>query len=337
MANVENGESGFQKLSFHEQRRLLIKAPFAIGAYLLTQACGNSATEGFKNPEPSTSILPEEPKIARSLLVLQPKLVEVQSPSPFDIKYFKNLIADLSKPTDKIDLNKRWNAIQSNTVAIQIPGVGLGTGIQICESGYFLTAAHILGSDDDENESLKPITNYTHIYKPQSGALIPISDFIIDSESDLAIFYAPTGKKPKKIEGLFIDPNPLEPGRKLWLIGMLLQTQASSIQASLSIRYGQVDLTPKDCFFCGGNLEHEELLAKVKGMKPYGGSSGGPIIDSKGNIVGIESGFYIDEESFGEKEFLEYTPDNYTGAKISSLSNLGRLFANKVHQLPTRR
>lgn len=309
--------------SYNKQRRILIQSPIAAAILFLTQSCSSSNEEqGQTKP---SSLLPEVAFTERPLIAVAPKPSEPHSEYEFSIDYVRELIADLKKTPKKNSVDDRWQALKENSTYIQLitsNGIGEGSAIKICESGYYLSAAHIFVDKD-----FTPIKWKSQVYLPTSGAVNPIKSVVFDPGSDLAIFYAPSGKNRRKVEGLQINDSQLSKDEKLWLLGLAVGTHNNMVTASLGIPFGQVDERGLK------NIYDEDAYVLVKGMIPYGGSSGGAVINTRGDIVAIESGSWIDPTS-GKPPVN--SRDNYTHAIISPISNLERLYNNKVNLLPTK-
>lgn len=328
MAEERDRQPSFRELSFPDQRRLLIKAlPLLLGsglkAPLILQACGGSKNQ--ETTQVDKSILPEQP-LELSLIALRPKLAEVRSDPGFDFDYVNKLLAELKK-SDKKDLDKTLQALKENVGYLQLLDEndqerGAGTAIRLCESGYYLTAAHLLL--DQQSKKVAPTRTKSQVYLPTSGILSPVKSMIFDPTSDLAIFWAPSGNSRAKIPGLQTVDSPLVPGQKLWQLGIIIYIFEHSVYARLNIPYGQVDQNPKF-----KNYLSEERFILVRGMIPYGGSSGAPIIDSKGNIAGVESGSFIEGD-----QPVANVRGNYTHSVISPIANFARFQKARVHTFP---
>lgn len=272
------------------------------------------------------SILPEEPFSVIDQVALPPHGIESVKKQEFDLGYVKSLLDDLKKPTGEGFLSTR-QSLARNVAYIRLINVG-GTGqngegsaMRLCQSGYFLTAAHLLTEADYKHS---PINSSVHVYMPTEGRLWRATSMIFDPTTDLAILYAPTGQGRKKMPGLQISLEPLTPDQKLWLLGANVQISQNSITSEVAIPFGRVDPSlPKEKNFLG-----EEIYTLVKDMRPFGGSSGGAIVDFQGKIVAVESGAKLGEGGPNETS-------NYTHAIVSPLEHLPKLLLTPVNQLKT--
>ncbi len=240
----------------------------------------------------------------------------------FDIEYVKKLFEDLKRPTGA-KKQEVLKALEENIALVQLPEANAeGTAIRLCDSGYYLTAAHVVIEQSENN--VVPTSSRVALYIPQIGSLALATTLIFDRSVDLAILFAPTGRKRAKIPNLQIANAPLAPNEKLWLLG--LEPLQESTHATLGIPYGYVDTSLEQRNYLGENVYN-----LVKGMIPYGGSSGGPIIDSKGKIVAVESGYYVQGGRLADRPT---TRADYTHAIVTPLANLDRLYRTKVQALP---
>lgn len=315
-----------ERPSFRKQRRRLLILPFAVAALKLLPACFDSEERPEAPISAHDTLLPEIPENVIPLPAKFPRVVEVLSAEKFDINYFKTLIGELQKPVKE---ERRLESLKQNVVVFQrSDDKGLGTAIRLCESGYYLTAAHLLIKDRSADGTFNPIASGAHLYHPINGDVLRIKNFMIDPTTDLAVVYAPSGKKRKQVD-IQLGIETLEPGRKLWLVGSVLEQQGNNFQASLLIAFGKVDELSAPA-----NFQGEKLYLLVKDMIPFGGSSGGPIIDKEGKVVAIESSYYIETSS---EEPVENVRRNYTHSIISPLTNLGRIYDEKINTLPVSR
>lgn len=304
------------------RRQLLAGAAWTAGGLTAaaTVGCGEGETKLTRETTADLAVLVgEQPETFRPLTAKVGDLIEPARFEQFDIEHVKKLLTDLASPSGSVA--GRYDTLVKNLAVIQRSDRGLGTAVRICESGYYLTAAHLLFNG--EGTDIKPLTTYTKIYHPLDGSLITARNFIIDPETDLAILYAPSGKRSKRIEGIQIARKNLEIGERLWQLGMRLELRPEAIEASVGILFGRVAIPEKPV----------ENFSNVYGMIPFGGFSGGPIVDAGGVIVAIESGFYID---FVGRESVLNKRENYTGSKISPLTNLDRLLEKSAYFLPGR-
>lgn len=296
-------------------------------AYFTREQSGGGEEEAIlTKPSPEhpigQSILPEYSEIVIPIPAKAPQRVEVSNDTRFDAKYLKELLEDLKKPTLR-NLDEVRKSLLENIAHVRtqkLGGTGIGTALRICESGYYLTAAHLF--IDELSRNFEVPKKRADVYTPTDGAYASIKSVVVDGASDLAIFYAPSGKDRRKVAGLKLNDRILQPGEKLWLLGMVIESSRGPVQAILGIPFGTVDQNP----MLKNSKGEETLLILVKDMIPYGGSSGGPVINSNGYVVAVESGFQL-------KEGTENSRRNYTHATVSPLSNLPRLNKAPINHL----
>ena len=188
-------------------------------------------------------------------------------------------------------------------------GSGRGTGLLIDRSGVVLTAAHLL------LETRGVITKRGIVYSPSKRTQFSVSSAIFDEELDLAIVYAPTGKPAQRVAGVQLSTDEISTGASLRQLG-ITRDKANAFLVPLD---GQA-LEPN--FKIPGNHFAKKIRA-VYGMIPFGGSSGGPIIDlSTGAVVAVESGFFTDKTP-------PFNRTDYLGSTIAPLTNLAAMLEEK--------
>ena len=212
-----------------------------------------------------------------------------------DTAYLSELLAALQ--TENSDKETKVEAVQGSLRLIKDMTDGTeATVFQIDDSGYYLTAKHTL--PDDLAGRLVTIVN------PYDGEESLVTECRVHDTADIAVVYAPNGRPARATEGLQLDFPNLADEQKLWMIGLYSNRELDSFRF---IKYGQVDE--------GVELSHatysEGTRIAVRGIIPFGGTSGSPIVDSDGTIVGVESGAYPDNAK---------TIEEYDGVVITPLS-----------------
>lgn len=303
------------------------------GIPFLSLSCGDRNEPPVQNPAGSPSrapslaplreqnILPAQPKTIIPIIARQPYLVEIKNSEPFDIEYVKSLIQELKKPNN-LETAAKLNALKENATYLELKDSGGGSALKICESGYYLTAAHIVLDEESTKDEQIPIKTRVSAYRPSTGTQTVATQFIADFQTDLAIVYAPTGLPRRKVQGLTIVDTPLETNRRLWLLGMELVLGANN-SASMQLHIPSGMLDP--------DIAANGKFKLIKGMRPFGGSSGGSIIDLQGNIVAVESGAYSSIQ-----RDVAPTYDQYTHAIVSPMTNLAKLLDRPVQSFPQR-
>lgn len=179
---------------------------------------------------------------------------------------------------------------------------GWATAFQIDQSGYYLTARHAL-----TDEAIV-------LFDPIVGTSELVSSYVKDEQDDIAVIFAPT-KQQRNPSNLRLNTANPKPGEKLSMAGFSVD---QSLKLWRGLVRGTVDTITLNNSSSLGNL------IPVVGMKPFGGSSGGPVWNDKGEIVGIESSYY----PLGVNSRSEYK-----GAAIAPLSRIKNLSSNVVYIL----
>ena len=243
-----------------------------------------------------------------------------------DPKYVGQLFGNLERPLPLsgeqkagiINRNLRW--------LITFGGM---SALKIDESGYYLTAAHGFFSISDNSLRTEPGL----VYDPNTGLLNVITSFIIpqkyvekdltDMDKDIAVFFAPSGKSRQPVFGVSVDLQMPKDDEDLWMHSLSVEPGKEIIRGIL---HGNVDQNLRS--FNG--IDYPGMI-KVRGMIPYGGSSGAPVIDSNGNVRGIESGLTT-------RSFEVNVRGNYTGATLVPINAVEELLnqssVGNIQKLP---
>lgn len=151
-----------------------------------------------------------------------------------------------------------------NMVNASVRLLGCGSGVFI-EDDVILTAAHCL-------EDVKTIT-----IKLRDGTLLKSSDFYIDEEEDIGFIFVDANE----ICIAKISPRPMRIGDTIFLVGRPFDDLFE-----FSLTKGIVSHLDRDVPKWNWN----DLL-QVDAMGGWG-SSGGPLYDSDGNLVGMYVGYF---------------------------------------------
>jgi hypothetical protein len=217
-----------------------------------------------------------------------------------DREYLSGLFDTLR--TEIKDKETKVKAVQGSLRRIKDTTDGMeATVFQIDESGYYLTAKHTLPHD--------LAGHLVTVANPYDGEESLVTECRVHPSADIAVLYAPNGRPPRAIEGLQLDFPNFEDEQELWMIGLYTNKDQELFRC---IKYGQVDE--------GVELSHdtfgERTRVAVRKMIPFGGTSGSPIVNSEGTIVGVESGAFPDNAK---------TLKEYDGAVIAPLSYISEL------------
>jgi len=139
-----------------------------------------------------------------------------------------------------------------------------GSGVFITPDGYILTCAHLF-TLPYEHSKLANITLY-------SGEIVAGEIIAISEEDDLALLRAPFVKNGKYVQ--LADPRKLKVGQELIAIG-------SPLGLSFTVTHGIISALYRD-ISDNYNVNQHDVF-----MNP--GNSGGPVLNLKGELVGINS------------------------------------------------
>lgn len=272
--------------------------PFSRRALLIALGCGalEACSGGDHSPLPSKETITPLPKIPDGPFVSDFK-------EQINDTYLHTLLQELQQEAG--DRQTRVNATIGSLRLIQNLSTGAfeATAFQIDNSGYFVAAKHSVPADPRKDSVI--------IINPYDGSSVLVVEFRVNPEADVAIMFAPTAKPPQKTPNMQLDFTGLVQHEQLWMIGLVPHQTVYR-----RIITGQVDtsvpLRP---------LQSNDVLAKqardtrvaVRGMIPYGGMSGSPLVNNQGVIVGVEAGAYPDDAR---------TVDTYKGAVVTPLAYL---------------
>jgi hypothetical protein len=214
-----------------------------------------------------------------------------------DLEYLGELIERLKE--EKGDFTSRLEAVEQSRRLVQVhtstEGIaGKGTAFQIDESGIYVTARHVLTAHGVDKASGYFNRTFITINNPYNGKTQYARGFVVHKDADMGIVYAPTGEPSRATPNMQFDVMGVKDSEPLWMVGLEPRTDGvNEVQ-----KFGTV-------------IEQSDNLVAVKGMRPFGGTSGSPIIDMNGTIVGVESSYY-------PKNVTEY--DKYEGALIAPIN-----------------
>ena len=253
---------------------------------------------GFSSVERST-VKGVGTAVSQEIPLQAPKLANHLATQTLDSDYARFLIKYLQ--TDRgVSSELKRQAVEENLISIHDYERSGCSGLQIDESGYFLTAAHCLAKYEIFTEMLADMeldeeweTWLEQFRDPRLAALSPgrrllspINSAVYDLTGDLAIFYAPTQRPPKPIDNLQIRTDSIKLGESLTLLTDLGNVEEGTERRAVLTGRVIDQVHQNDTYF--------RRRIRVRGMMPFGGASGGPVIDSEGNLVAIESGFYTE-------------------------------------------
>lgn len=230
----------------------------------------------------------------------------VPNPETLNPDYIKELVLALEE--EKGTTKERVEAVIDNLYHVGGP-TGGGTGVMIDESGIFLTAAHTMGALPQHFEPLNRFF-ISLATNPRTEKAFLIGQFMVMPGSDIGLVYAPTGKPRKVVQNLQIDRSIPQDGTKLWSYGIFTRQHNGVSAYTLGLVSGQVGEVQK-----GGEMAYDDLL-QVRGMIPYGGLSGAPVVNREGKVVGTISGGL----PYGQDQNVPFT-----GAAVARAEDIKKL------------
>lgn len=256
------------------RRQLLLLVP---GAVALAAAC--------KSEPP----LPEK-VLTRKTVPAKSYRDYVGSRPPFDSQYLEKLLDELEKPRGRT-INERVKAVEEGLVGISNGLTSQGLGVQLDESGYFLTVAHNiflpLAIDATTSTLIQPVPA---VWGLRAGLVHPIKAMGVSYENDLAVVYAPTGLPRRPIPNLQISRLNAEMRSKRWLITMEILGRNQPNQLVISSGFTRPKESP---FTITGPFPSREVLRDaylVDGIVSSPGLSGSPLVREDGVIESVLRG-----------------------------------------------
>lgn len=229
-------------------------------------------------PTPAGEILPIQGEKDMRITNAPAKFINIPTPpNSFDKMRLQGLYSSLQQESGIRE--QRINTIRDNLSIVLGNEGNNGTSLRINEDGTFLTVAHNFTRGAD-GKTL--VTTSAQSVQLNTGVVAPINGVYLDLTSDIALYQAADGTPSKPVDNIQLDPNPLEPGTQVWLMS-INQLQGSE-RFDLHMDTGMVVPSPEI-----------EILTKrgftyARGIRGISGTSGGPIINKEGIIVGVIKG-----------------------------------------------
>jgi hypothetical protein len=196
------------------------------------------------------------------------KLYSPERYPPITRQRIAQVIQELQRPIESKQMREK--AVEGSLRLVRSVDSSSGTAFQVDECGIYLTVSHVVL--DNEMHVLRPdlVVN-----NPETGITNPATHVFLHEAADLAVVYAPTGREPSVTPGLEVDLTAVADNQSLKLVGMWPPRNSRFIDS------GHVEPS-----------QPGDPWARVKGMIPYGGTSGSPVVDADSKIRGVLSGFY---------------------------------------------
>jgi len=188
-------------------------------------------------------------------------------------------------------------------------GQSSGSGVIIDPDGYIVTNAHVL-SGADHAQVILPANALPWGRQggsPGLGRTLPAQVVGVDAETDLALLRVPETGLP------FLALNPIQPIYQ----GQLVLAFGSPMGLEDSVSLGIVSSTARQ-------FAPEDMIAYIQTDTPINpGSSGGPLVDTAGRVVGINTLFLSQS---GVSEGLGFAvPVDLVAVVVEQLRRTGRV------------
>ncbi|MDB9741572.1 trypsin-like peptidase domain-containing protein [Akkermansiaceae bacterium] len=194
---------------------------------------------------------------------------------PLDISEVKNL----SQRDEEI--SKIVKLVSPSVVSIrsssQVPSIELeqGSGVIITEKGHVVTNYHVIDSGMRSGEN-------SYVIELESGRLVEAQLLKIDSFLDLALLKINSDEKFSPIA--FGDSDDVKVGHKVFAFGN---------PYGLGVSFSEGNIAAKNRFL---SEFQQDLFQMTAPLNP--GQSGGPLINVRGELIGINSSIYSKNSQF---------------------------------------
>lgn len=217
-------------------------------------------------------------------------LNQVTQINKYDVSYDSNIVNIVEKVSKSVvNISTKTTVYgwfgQSNVVE------GAGTGVIISNDGYILTNNHVIEGSDS-------ITVTTHDRKAYEAKLMKT-----DSDKDLAIVKV-------DVTGLALatigDSDDIKVGEEVIAIGNVLGRFTDSVTKGIISGLGRPITTSSTQFY--GNVEQLDDLIQTDAAI-NSGNSGGPLVNMKGEIIGINTAIVGDAQNIGFSVPINHATD----------------------------
>ncbi len=168
-----------------------------------------------------------------------------------------------------IDGREFYRTLRAASVSVLVDGRMHGSGFFATPDGLVVTAAHVVKGTPRNVELLSA-----------SLGRIPARIVAVDASHDAAVL-APTGAR-RTYPALDVAPHPPAPGEVVYLIGNPLFRHDLLLSGTIA------SAAPTYCY--SSDLQCYVRVVYISGPSPKG-SSGGCWVDSRGRVVGVQSGY----------------------------------------------
>lgn len=217
-------------------------------------------------------------------------LNQVTQINKYDVSYDSNIVNIVEKVSKSVvNISTKTTVYgwfgQRNVVE------GAGTGLIISADGYILTNNHVIEGSDS-------ITITTHDRKAYEAKLMKT-----DSDKDLAIVKVDVTGLASATIG---DSDDIKVGEEVIAIGNVLGRFTDSVTKGIISGLGRPITTSSTQFY--GNVEQLDDLIQTDAAI-NSGNSGGPLVNMKGEIIGINTAIVGDAQNIGFSVPINHATD----------------------------